>query len=190
MKLKYYLRGIGIGVIVTTIILMITFAIRREPPLSDEEIMERAAALGMVMQEKQTDNDKLSDLPSPSQKEDDQNEADHSKEDETDEPQTDGADVKKNESDDQTASEPVKNENEPKKETIEQTEIVIAGGEYSDDVCKKLKKAGIIDDAKDFNEYLAQGGYDNMIQPGNYVIPLDADYEEIVRLLTEKKEKH
>lgn len=189
MKLKYYLRGIGIGVIVTTIILMITFAIHSEPPLSDEEIKERAAALGMVMQEKQTVSDKLSDTQSPSQPEGHQDEADRAQDDGAAEPQKDAADVKKNETDDQTASEPVKNENEPKKETVEQIEIVIAGGEYSDDVCKKLKKAGIIEDAEDFNKYLADGGYDNMIQPGNYRIPLGADYEEIVRLLTEKKEK-
>lgn len=188
MKLKYYLRGIGIGVIVTTIILMITFAIHSEPPLSDDEIMERAAALGMVGPEEQTTTgDRLSDMQSPSQ-EDHQDEEDRTQDDGAKEPQANAADEKK-EQDDQTASVQTKDENEPKKESIEQVEIVIAGGEYSDDVCKKLKKEGVIEDAEDFNKYLAQGGYDNMIQPGNYVLPLGADYEEIVKLLTEKKEK-
>ena len=49
MKLKYYLRGIGIGVIMTTLILMIAFAVHKEQPLTDDEIRERAAELGMVM---------------------------------------------------------------------------------------------------------------------------------------------
>ena len=49
MKLKYYLRGIGIGMIVTTIILMIAFAVHKEQPLTDEEIRMRATELGMVM---------------------------------------------------------------------------------------------------------------------------------------------
>lgn len=187
MKLKYYLRGIGIGVIVTTIILMITFAIHSEPPLSDDEIMERAAALGMVKPEEQTTGDRLSDMQSPLQ-EDQQDDEDLTQDDGAKEPQAD-ADEEKKEPDDQTASVQTKDEKKPKKETIEQVEIVIAGGEYSDDVCKKLKKEGIIEDAEDFNKYLADGGYDNMIQPGNYVLPVGADYEEIVKLLTEKKEK-
>lgn len=46
MKLKYYLRGLGIGIIVTTIILMISFSIHKEE-ISDEQIIARAEALGM-----------------------------------------------------------------------------------------------------------------------------------------------
>lgn len=50
MKLKYYLRGLGIGIIVTTIILMISFSGRKEE-ISDEEVIARATQLGMVMPE-------------------------------------------------------------------------------------------------------------------------------------------
>ena len=50
MKLKYYLRGIGTGMIVTTLLLAFSFS-HREAEISDEEVMERAAALGMVMAE-------------------------------------------------------------------------------------------------------------------------------------------
>ena len=50
MKLKYYLRGLGIGIIVTTVILAVSFS-KKEIKMSDEEIMARAAQLGMVMQE-------------------------------------------------------------------------------------------------------------------------------------------
>lgn len=50
MKLKYYLRGLGIGIIVTTIILSISFS-NRETEISEEEIIARAMQLGMVMQE-------------------------------------------------------------------------------------------------------------------------------------------
>ena len=47
MKLKYYLRGLGIGIIVTTVILAVSFS-KKEIKMSDEEIMARAAQLGMV----------------------------------------------------------------------------------------------------------------------------------------------
>lgn len=50
MKLKYYLRGIGTGMIVTTLLLAFGFS-QREAAISDEEVMERAAALGMIMAE-------------------------------------------------------------------------------------------------------------------------------------------
>ena len=50
MKLKYYLRGLGIGIIVTTVILAVSFS-KKEIKMSDEEIMARAAQLGMVKQE-------------------------------------------------------------------------------------------------------------------------------------------
>ena len=46
MKLKYYLRGLGIGIVVTAFIFMITSGKKEE--LSDAEIRERAAQLGMV----------------------------------------------------------------------------------------------------------------------------------------------
>ena len=47
MKLKYYLRGMGIGVILTAIIM--GFALGgRTKPISDAEIIERAKNLGMV----------------------------------------------------------------------------------------------------------------------------------------------
>ena len=50
MKLKYYLRGAGVGVLVTTIIFSIAFAFY-EPKSSKEEIIQQASALGMVMPE-------------------------------------------------------------------------------------------------------------------------------------------
>ncbi len=68
MKLKYYLRGAGIGVVVTTLVLTIAFAFFR-PTMSDEDVIARAKQLGMTEQEedgqetediKQTDPEKNS----------------------------------------------------------------------------------------------------------------------------------
>lgn len=50
MKLKYYLRGLGLGIVCTTIILMISFWSHKND-ISDEEVISRAKKLGMVMQE-------------------------------------------------------------------------------------------------------------------------------------------
>ena len=47
MNLKYYLRGLGVGIVVTSLILGIGLGSRKET-LSKEEIKERARELGMV----------------------------------------------------------------------------------------------------------------------------------------------
>lgn len=46
MKLRYYLRGLGIGIVVTTLIFLITPG--QKETLSNAEIRERAEQLGMV----------------------------------------------------------------------------------------------------------------------------------------------
>lgn len=47
MKLKYYLRGMGIGIILTAIVMGFALGGRRKT-ISDAEVIERAKALGMV----------------------------------------------------------------------------------------------------------------------------------------------
>ena len=52
MRWKYYLRGLGCGILISTIILAITLRVHKEQ-LTDSEIIERAEALGMVMEDSQ-----------------------------------------------------------------------------------------------------------------------------------------
>lgn len=47
MNLKFYMRGLGIGIIVTAVI-MLVLSYRNSQPLSDAEIKQRASELGMV----------------------------------------------------------------------------------------------------------------------------------------------
>lgn len=51
MKLKYFLRGLGSGVVVTALILSIAHGGDKET-MSDQEIIRRAEQLGMVQQER------------------------------------------------------------------------------------------------------------------------------------------
>lgn len=196
MKLKYYLRGMGIGVIITTLILMIAFHLHQDDLLSDAQICERAEQLGMVMPESLPEHDKLSDQLSEAGSQTEQKEpaADvltDEKSDVTDTVNQKKEDQKQAEESKADASDKKKNETKadktPKKEVVEQVELSIVGGEYSADVCKKLKDAGLIDNVEDFNRYLSDGGYDSLIQPGTYVIPVGADYDTIIRLITEKE---
>lgn len=198
MKLKYYLRGIGIGVIITTIVLTIAFSIQKNKQITDEEIIERAAALGMVMPDEIPERDTLANAEANKEA---AQEKEFAKEEmtATDESKaTDKEQVSKSASDsvtktDKTTSEKNVTEKSKKskaeKTVVEQVELSIVGGEYSDIICEKLRKAGLIEDAEDFNKYLAQGGYDNQLQPGTYVIPKDADYDTIIKIITTKQEE-
>ena len=55
MKLKYYLRGLGVGIICTAIIMGIALSGNKKETLTDAEIIERARLLGMVMEEETSD---------------------------------------------------------------------------------------------------------------------------------------
>lgn len=55
MKLKYYLRGLGIGIVVTALIMGLSTG--NTVPMTDAEIKAKAAMLGMV----ESDSLRLSD---------------------------------------------------------------------------------------------------------------------------------
>ncbi len=60
MKLKYYLKGFGVGVLFATVILSISLMLNRQQTgLTDEQVMARARELGMEMvsAEKETDTE-------------------------------------------------------------------------------------------------------------------------------------
>lgn len=203
MKLKYYLRGIGIGLIVTTLVMMIAFMLHKDELLSDDEIIERAAALGMVMPEETVTRDTLSDNSGSQPETLDASESE-AEDGETDDAVSDdkasdnkavddeaGASEEdaQTQEDDSDAASGKKNKSDETEQTVdEQVELSIVGGEYSDIVSQKLYKAGVIEDAEDFNKYLADGGYDNLIQPGTYTISVGADYDTIISIITEQED--
>lgn len=65
MKLRYYMRGLGIGILVTAILMAVTIHGKTER-LTDEQIIERAEALGMEMK---YSSDVLADTVSENQSE-------------------------------------------------------------------------------------------------------------------------
>ncbi len=174
MKFKYYLRGIGIGIVVTTIIFMVLIAIHKndekQPGVRENDMESKTVA--SLEEDTQTSSAPKEQLP---QKKEDT-------EKETKEPA--GTEEPVSEKEEETE----KKEEQAKKDMKEKIRIEIGGGEFSDDVCRKLEAEGLIDDAKAFNEFLIEKDYDNSILPGIYDVPKDSTYEEIAALLTTKVE--
>ena len=210
MKLKYYLRGIGIGLIITTIVMALTFMLHKDDLISDDEVRERARALGMVMQEEAGGRDTLlnNDGMQPNASQGEKNDVGSGADALSASAQQEGDDAGRTgdekeaadkraagqEASDQEASDKkdrkTDDKNEPTVDVGEEVELSIVGGEYSDIVSQKLFKAGLIDDAEAFNKYLAKGGYDNLIQPGTYTIPVGSNYKTIVSIITEKDKEN
>ncbi len=55
MRFKYYLKGLGMGIIITTLVMSVSCVIHNNN-LSDEEIIEKAMELGMIMPESENDS--------------------------------------------------------------------------------------------------------------------------------------
>lgn len=194
MKLKYYLRGLGVGIICTAIIMGIALSGNKKEKLTDAEIMERARLLGMVMAG-ETDSDQ-EEKESQEQKEESQQKEnqDKEKEDTDDKTKTDKAEDtqdKENTGEKDQKDEQEKNDSQtpavPQPEAEIKT-IEIAAGDYSDVVSQKLFEAGLIQDAAAFNAYLTESGADRGITVGMHKIPVGATEEEIIRILGEKLE--
>ncbi len=175
MKLKIYLRGLGIGVVVTALLMGYTGGKQKMMAMTDEQIIARAQELGMV-QEAQVM------LPvSGNVKEKDS--ADESKE--NPELKTENRDA------DNTKNDAVKAEEKSEVQTEEPTAemsgtvtLEIANGSGSTTVSALLKKGGLVDSAEAFDRYLCEYGYDKRITAGIHEIPENADYETIAEIIT------
>ena len=212
MKLKYYLRGLGIGMMVTALILGISFSNRQgqaAQTMTDDQIRERAAELGMVDSGELT----LAELQN-SAKQPTENTPEDVKE--TQETQTEVSPVTTTEPEITTQPEATKapeatSEPEATKapeatSEPEATEapaittvpdmaapeqgqiagITINRGDDSGSVSRRLYEAGLVEDARAFDSYLCNNGYSRSINPGTYEIASGTSEEEIAKIITGK----
>ena len=194
MRFKYYLRGIGIGVTLATLLLTISFYFGKDSltkeKLSDEEIIERATELGMIMPEEEvSDSDEVIANSSLDENDLDTAEQVDAENNVSEEVQNAGADESES-SEEYTLEKAISDAAEEKKNTdttITYVPFKIKGGESSEAICKNLKKLGLIDSEKEFNKYLNKLNVDNVISTGNFYIPTGSSYDDIVALLVNKE---
>lgn len=209
MKLRFYLRGLGIGMIVTALIMGMTTEAGQ--PLSDGEIRALAENLGMVdpgtlsladigsvggnqpsAPPEEVNQPKTSEEPEAGNGEDDNSSGDDNSFEEgnsTESPEP-GEPAEPEES---AAPSPTPDVVEtpspspsPTPTEIPDTEsvtIIIVRGDSSYTVSRRLVEAGLIEDARGFDSYLVDNGYSKTIRTGTYRIPLGATWEEIARII-------
>lgn len=206
MNLKYYLRGLGVGIVVTSLILGIGLGSRKET-LSNEEIKERARELGMVeesitvaeaaaQKEEEAQEAEVTVAPVPEENAEGDAETIVSAEPEvSSEPavSVSAAPEASEEPKVSAALEPEASEepnvsaaSEPAASTAPEKEIVditINPGEGSYVISQKLEQSGLIDDAAEYDAYLCDNGFHTKLRAGVHKIPMGSTREEIAKLL-------
>lgn len=164
MRVKYYMRGIGIGILLA--ILIFSFDIKKsDKAMSDKEIIEAARELGMVDKDEPDINlDVLKKEPTV----------------------TVIATPKPTQEPEPTQGTEPSQVPEPTQEAEATITFVIEAGMYSEAVAKTVEEAGLIQDWKDFNNYLIRNGYASSIRFNEYTMKKDATYHEIAELITRR----
>lgn len=206
MKLRYYLRGLGIGIIVTALIMGIAAEDAR--PLTDAEIRAAAQQLGMV----EGDSLRLSDIQQSSVPVEDEGEPEETV------PEESGAGPESGSEEALPEDVPEENEETPEDGNVDSARgdvleeenseggtqateenangalpeggavtITVEAGSGSRTVCNQLAEAGLIEDAAAFDRYLIENGYSKRICVGTYEIEPGTDEEQIAKIITKTK---
>lgn len=184
MKFKYYLRGLGIGILISTIILSVSFAMKKNG-LSDDEIIARAKELGMVMEDTGKDT-----IPKATETEDEipkSTEGGFNTEQTDIQPgTTDSGEISQDVGTDGADAVPPSQDGT----NMVQKEFTVEVGDSSNAVSQRLQEEGLVDNAEAFNKYMVDNNYANFVLPGTVTIPEGAGYEEIAGILTDKTIHH
>lgn len=203
MNLKYYLRGLGLGIIITAVIMGLATGGKREA-LTNEEIITRARALGMV--ENKVLTEYTEEVKEGDVQESTDNEVDNAgtkaavKEqeilsmDEAGKEADDAADLKDTLSDldtdaakadsDRALEDEVAGTVDVEAEEPEPKIFSVKKGEAPYSICKRLVEIDLISSADDFDTYLLNNGYDRKIVAAEYKIPSGASEEDIATIIT------
>ena len=205
MRLKYYLRGIGLGIIFTVIVLSVSNNSNKSTDNSvntenissgktdithenseDSKIIEDSEADSSIDgTENQSIKENINNTEISDKKEYENNQSGSQADDTSNQPDSQAVDTS-NKPDSQVADTP---NQPPASETVAEPQIItitVQQGEYCRPIAQKLKDAGLIEDAEDFRLYMGQIGYASFIHSGDFQIPMGASYEEIANILIRK----
>lgn len=194
MKIKYYLRGLGTGIIFTAIVLMIIYSYRT----TDSKTIDRARGLGMIMpgettkqtvkeNENKTENNSMNEpeTKEPGTKEPSTNEP-GTKEPATNEPATNKPATNEPATNEPATNEPSTNEPATEKQTdpVREITFTISSGMYSEVVSQRLEELGVIDNAAGLNSFLVSNGYAERIRTGVYTFTTGMSYADVAAIIS------
>lgn len=213
MRLKYYLRGLGIGIAVTAVIMGVS-AGQENSYMTDDQVIARAKELGMVEQEgvlaeiaeqpPETEKpESNTETKKPQAEKPESNAAAEkpqaerpessaaTKKPQAERPEGSAAAEKPQAEKPESGETPGQQETQiPAEQNKVQTSSVVVTvypGEGSYTVSRKLAALGLVESADIYDKYLCQNGYDKKLCTGNYTITQGATAEEIAKILTKRQ---
>lgn len=162
MKIKYFLRGLGTGILFTVLVLFPVYSYK----MSDSKIIEKARELGM-------EYSSAIEEESESSRSETESDAKESQDTEAEDNQKD------------TSSEKITDSETSAETTVSQetVKVSITSGMNSEKVSQMLQMAGIIENAEEFNSYLITNNLGRYLRTGEFQVHSGMSYEEIAEVL-------
>lgn len=188
MRLKYYLRGVGLGIIFTVIIM--TIGSHTSKAKSDQTATESISKTNTEFSteiHKSTEQNKINQTDTS--KDDSSQTGDISTNEITDDITTDeitgstAGDVAGDTASNASSDTPDVSAQSDKQTTFT---INVSGSDTCRTISERLQAAGLVDDSEKFRIYMGQKGVDHLISDGDHEIPYGASYDDIINILTQK----
>ena len=208
MNVKSYLKGIGVGMIVASLILIIAGNMNKG--MSDADVIKKAKELGMVeasavnqstetvavnveetKESAEADSKDKSSEPAKAETTEDKATADNTAvENNTTEENAANTseDTKPDDtivSDDNAETNVTDNTTDTSSDNVsgETVKVEVRSGMSSESVSLAVKNAGLVESDTEFNKYLCENGYDKKLRVGSFDIPSGSDFETIAKYL-------
>lgn len=191
MRLKYYLRGLGLGIIFTCLMFML-FSNKKADNTDQMDVNQQLETTTETLSSQTSGDDKndTANDEAVSGGADVQNDANVSDnleaqngQDTQNNPQAQDNAEAQNSADNQTDDSDITGEAGTDDVQDEYVTLVIEKGDIARDVAESLYENGIIDDVESFRKYLGETGVSRTLHAGEYNIKVGSTYEEIVELL-------
>lgn len=180
MKIKYFLRGLGAGMLLATIILFAVYSYRT----SDARVAERAREMGMVYKsDKETEQTTSEEQTTPEQ----QTTSDEKvSEKETSQETTSGEQASEERTSaaetESTAGETISHETGGN-ESGDTVKVSVPSGTKAASLALMLEQLGVVSSGEEFKNYLIEKNYTHRLKAGEFYLRPGMSYEEIIGVL-------
>lgn len=192
MKLKYYLRGMGTGIIFTAVIfLFVNIATGssdgNKVSQTETKTTSSVLAYATTQADKETQATTIAEVKTDKLSRDDNgNDKEATAQDDTKEQITTGSKTSETDKSEEktTAGETTTTDNSNAARNGEMVEVEIRNIKYLSEVSEILYDKGIISDVNGFNSYMTFSGNDLKVKEGRYTLKAGDTFENIAGVIT------
>ncbi len=194
MKMKYYVRGLGIGFVISSLIFIMAFSFYK-PGYSKDEIKKMAEKEGFTVSESSSTL-KESNTDKNTKKKTDKTSTNKTKDKTKTNSTTDSTKSTNKTADGKNDTTVTKNSDGS---TTKKTEVapedvvknnirieVSAGATDSLAIANDIASMGVVDNGKSFDDFMNENGYSKRIQPGTFEFHKGMTYDEVANILVHK----